>query len=92
MPLRSRPRQGRRQRLDIRPLLWKDGWPVAGENFKEGTYEIESVRTGTALELAVEGVPVGGDAAAEEARHGRWAHRWRRRRTRVPAQAVLPGR
>ena len=46
--------------LDIRPLQWKDGWPVAGENFKEGTYEIESVRTGTALELAVEGVPVGG--------------------------------
>jgi arabinan endo-1,5-alpha-L-arabinosidase len=46
--------------LDIRPLLWRDGWPVAGENFTEGTYEIESVRTGTALELAVEGVPVGG--------------------------------
>ncbi len=46
--------------LDIRPLLWKDGWPVAGENLREGTYEIESVRTGTALELAVEGVPVGG--------------------------------
>ncbi len=46
--------------LDIRPLLWKDGWPVAGDNFKEGTYEIESVRTGTALELAVEGMPVGG--------------------------------
>ena len=46
--------------LDIRPLLWKDGWPVAGENLKEGTYEIESVRTGTALELAVEGMPVGG--------------------------------
>jgi len=46
--------------LDIRPVLWKDGWPVAGDNFTEGTYEIESVRTGTALELAVEGVPVGG--------------------------------
>jgi len=46
--------------LDIRPLLWKDGWPVAGDNFKDGTYEIESIRTGTALELAVEGVPVGG--------------------------------
>lgn len=46
--------------LDIRPLLWRDGWPVAGENFKSGTYEIQSVRTGTALELAVEGVPVGG--------------------------------
>jgi arabinan endo-1,5-alpha-L-arabinosidase len=46
--------------LDIRPLLWKDGWPVAGENVKEGAYEIESVRTGTALELAVQGTPVGG--------------------------------
>lgn len=46
--------------LDIRPLLWKDGWPVAGHNFKEGTYQFESLRTGTALELAVEGVPVGG--------------------------------
>lgn len=46
--------------LEVRPLLWKDGWPVPGDNFKEGTYEIESVRTGTALELAVEGVPVGG--------------------------------
>jgi arabinan endo-1,5-alpha-L-arabinosidase len=49
--------------LDIRPLLWRDGWPVAGDHFKEGTYEIESVRTGTALELAVEGVPVGGARA-----------------------------
>jgi arabinan endo-1,5-alpha-L-arabinosidase len=46
--------------LDIRPLLWKDGWPAAGENLKDGTYEIESVRTGTSLELAVEGMPVGG--------------------------------
>jgi arabinan endo-1,5-alpha-L-arabinosidase len=49
--------------LDIRPLLWKDGWPLAGENVQEGAYEIESVRTGTALELAVEGVPVGGPRA-----------------------------
>lgn len=46
--------------LDILPLLWKDGWPVAGEHLKPGSYEIESVRTGTALELAVEGMPVGG--------------------------------
>jgi arabinan endo-1,5-alpha-L-arabinosidase len=45
--------------LEILPLLWKDGWPAAGENVKEGAYEIESVRTGTALELAVQGVPVG---------------------------------
>uniref|UniRef100_Q022X7 Glycoside hydrolase, family 43 n=1 Tax=Solibacter usitatus (strain Ellin6076) TaxID=234267 RepID=Q022X7_SOLUE len=46
--------------LDIKPLLWKDGWPLAGENLKEGTYQIESARTGTALELAVERMPVGG--------------------------------
>jgi arabinan endo-1,5-alpha-L-arabinosidase len=49
--------------LDIRPLVWQDGWPIAGENLKEGVYEIESVRTGTALELAVEGMPVGGRRA-----------------------------
>jgi arabinan endo-1,5-alpha-L-arabinosidase len=46
--------------LDIRPLLWRDGWPVAGDNIKEGIYQFESARTGTALELAVQGVPVGG--------------------------------
>ena len=40
--------------LGIRPLLWKNGWPVAGENFKEGTYEIESERRGDALELIVD--------------------------------------
>jgi arabinan endo-1,5-alpha-L-arabinosidase len=44
--------------LAIRPLLWRDGWPVAGENAKAGTYRLESARTGTALELAVEGVPL----------------------------------
>ena len=74
--------------LDIRPLLWKDGWPVAGENVKEGTYEIESVRTGTALELAVEGVPVGGPA-----RPRRQRRRWRRTRpgsARWSASAGVP--
>ena len=40
--------------LDIRPLLWKNGWPVAGDNFKQGTYEIQSERSGFALELAVD--------------------------------------
>jgi len=48
--------------LDLRPLLWKDGWPVAGENLKEGTYDIESVRTGTSVELAVEGEPARTDS------------------------------
>ena len=46
--------------LEIRPLLWRDGWPVAGDNLKEGTYQLLSARTGTSLELAVEGVTVGG--------------------------------
>jgi arabinan endo-1,5-alpha-L-arabinosidase len=46
--------------LDIRPLLWRDGWPVAGDNLVAGTYTLESVRTGTVLELAVQGAPVGG--------------------------------
>jgi arabinan endo-1,5-alpha-L-arabinosidase len=46
--------------LDIRPLLWRDGWPVAGDNLTAGTYRIESARTGTVLEIAVQGVPVGG--------------------------------
>ncbi len=40
--------------LDIRPLLWKDGWPVGGDNFQEGTYEIMSERSGFGLELAVD--------------------------------------
>jgi arabinan endo-1,5-alpha-L-arabinosidase len=46
--------------LDIRPLLWRDGWPVAGDNLVVGTYTLESARTGTVLELAVQGSPVGG--------------------------------
>jgi len=46
--------------LDIRPLLWRDGWPVAGDNLVAGTYTLESARTGTVLELAVQGAPVGG--------------------------------
>jgi arabinan endo-1,5-alpha-L-arabinosidase len=46
--------QSGRSVLGIRPLLWKNGWPVAGENFKEGTYEIESERRGYALELMVD--------------------------------------
>ena len=40
--------------LGIRPLLWKNGWPYAGEKFKGGTFEIESERRGYALELAVD--------------------------------------
>jgi arabinan endo-1,5-alpha-L-arabinosidase len=46
--------------LNIRPLLWKDGWPIAGDNFQEGTYEIQSERSGYALELAVDFVRMAG--------------------------------
>ena len=46
--------QSGRSVLGIRPIIWKDDWPVAGEAFKAGTYEIESVRSGYALELAVD--------------------------------------
>jgi len=46
--------QSARSVLGIRPLLWKNGWPVGGDIFKDGTYEIESERRGYALELAVD--------------------------------------
>src|SRR5579859_3149577 len=52
--------KGGRSVLDIRPLLWKDGWPAAGDNFKEGAYEIQSERSGYALELAVDFVRMAG--------------------------------
>ena len=39
--------------LGIRPLLWKNGWPYAGDRFHDGTYEIESERRGYSLELGV---------------------------------------
>lgn len=52
--------QSGRSVLGIRPLLWKNGWPVAGDSFKEGTYEIESERRGYALELGVDFVRMPG--------------------------------
>jgi arabinan endo-1,5-alpha-L-arabinosidase len=52
--------RGGRSVLDIRPLLWRAGWPVAGDNFQEGTYEIQSERSGYALELAVDFVRMAG--------------------------------
>ena len=46
--------QSGRSALAVRPLLWKNGWPLAGDEFVPGTYEIESQRSGYALELAVD--------------------------------------
>lgn len=40
--------------LAIRPIIWVNDWPVGGDLFKAGTYEISSVRRGYALELAVD--------------------------------------
>ena len=43
--------KGGRSILDIRPLLWTaDGWPLPGDNVKDGTYQIRSQRTGTVLQ------------------------------------------
>lgn len=46
--------QSGRSVLGLRPLLWKNDWPIAGDRFKGGTFEIESERRGYALELAVD--------------------------------------
>ena len=46
--------------LAMRPLMWKDGWPVAGEPFENGNYSIVSERRGYTLELAVNNVPLNG--------------------------------
>ena len=50
--------QGGRSVLGLRPLLWKNGWPEAGERFHEGTFAILSERRGYSLELAVDFVRI----------------------------------
>ena len=40
--------------LAVRPILWKDGWPEAGDLVQDGTYKILSRRRGYALEMAVD--------------------------------------
>lgn len=52
--------RGGRSILDIRALLWKDGWPIAGEEFNGGTFQVQSERKGYALELAVDFVRMAG--------------------------------
>ena len=47
-----------RSTLGIRPLLWIDGWPVAGQILQDGTYGIVSQRRGYALELSVPSVRI----------------------------------
>jgi arabinan endo-1,5-alpha-L-arabinosidase len=56
---------GGRPRLDIRPLLWSpDGWPVAGDNLPEATYQILSRQTENTLEEHVPAPPKPAVAAA----------------------------
>ena len=47
-----------RSTLAIRPLLWVNDWPVAGELVQEGTYALISERRGYALELEVDFVRI----------------------------------
>ena len=54
--------------LAVRPLLWKNGWPYAGERFRGGTFAILSERRGYSLEMAVDFVRM------EQERQG-WFHR-----------------
>lgn len=51
--------------LAIRPLLWRNDWPVAGQLFKDGNYAVFSERRGYALELAVDFVRL-------QQQRGRW--------------------
>lgn len=44
--------RGGRSVLDIRPLLWSlDGWPIAGDNLVDGTYQIVSRQSENTLEV-----------------------------------------
>ena len=45
---------GGRSVLGIRPLLWKNDWPIAADRFKGGKLAILSERRGYSLEMAVD--------------------------------------
>lgn len=44
--------------LAVRPLLWRSGWPVAGEALAQGAYAIVSERRGYSLELSTDFVRI----------------------------------
>jgi arabinan endo-1,5-alpha-L-arabinosidase len=64
---------GGRSTLDIRPLLWSvDGWPVAGDNVMQGTYQIVARESESTLEEHVPmppkpATPAGGSGAVTPA-------------------------
>jgi arabinan endo-1,5-alpha-L-arabinosidase len=50
--------RGGRSVLDVRPLLWStDGWPVAGDNLTDGTYQIVSRQSENTLEVHIPTAP-----------------------------------
>ena len=88
LPLRGRSRSRRHQRAR-HPSAALARWLAGGRrNFTAGTYQIESARTGTALEMAVQGVPVGG----ARGRGGRGGAGGARRARRRPRRARPPRR
>jgi len=50
--------RGNRSVLDVRPLLWSvDGWPMAGDNLADGTYQIVSRQSENTLEVRTPTAP-----------------------------------
>ena len=50
--------RGGRSVLDIRPLLWSvEGWPVAGDNLTDGTYQIVSRQSENSMEAHIPTAP-----------------------------------
>jgi arabinan endo-1,5-alpha-L-arabinosidase len=57
-----------RPTLDIRPLLWStDGWPVAGDNLPEATYQVISRASENTLAENIPAPPKPADSAATSA-------------------------
>jgi arabinan endo-1,5-alpha-L-arabinosidase len=53
--------------LDIRPLLWSvDGWPIAGDNLTDGTYQVVSRQSENTLEAYVPTTPAPVNTAAAQ--------------------------
>ncbi|HEY5055688.1 MAG TPA: RICIN domain-containing protein, partial [Acidobacteriaceae bacterium] len=75
--------RGGRSVLDMRPLIWSlDGWPVAGDNIGEGTYQLISRMSENTLEetVAPPANPAGNGAARNDPAP-----------TSAPAPATAPG-
>jgi arabinan endo-1,5-alpha-L-arabinosidase len=68
--------------LAVLPLLWKNGWPVAGRSLKAGNYRILSERRGYSLELTVDFVRM------EQARERFWNQDNSRPLVTIPRQKL----